>query len=541
MFSVVAFQKYQEVEHQADTPVFPLAMPSQRDHSVLTELHFFSFYPWESVKRPFCAHRARFCLPHQCRATALAILASLTAIIMLISMCSFARRKTKRPQFVSRKLAGNKSIPSRGPGICEDTPGESNASSSDEGSPLVASLDVTEPSAKRLKIVLGEDGCDEAAAGPSELFSPYRHRREKPAKREAQASQPDHSGPHASVQEVGEESQAQPDVLEPSKPPGQQPFRCGPDEGTPISQNDAPLDFLPNEENSLEMAAACALLLLKQRPAISGAPTGEMVRQKEEAQQPLTPGKDSPPFWESSTQAIQLQPPEATACPPDSDENPFVPGLYPPSLIPPGKHSFFNLPALEPGVVPRAINLTRAMCYGLSLPAPPKLLSEVRTVLKKNSLSQQDADALAGLLERLISHCYHHQRTKVRVADYRRSCDRLIVRFLLLDAIVSGFSVLGQHPHFSWWQQFVQLMPHQYEMRSKKKNSKQELLAKALSKAVALLKTGVRPSDPALFKLKYMIFCSTRSTQRLDTSHYDSWRADCPDYFVSSQGGPSAK
>lgn len=545
MISSVALQKYQGTEQQADISMFAFAAPSQPDWPALNTVDFFSFHPWKIEKRPVRAQRGRH---HSSGMTVQAVLASFAAILMLISVCGFARRASEYTRSLTRELAGDESTPPGGPDICRYTPEEPSSLSSDEKMPSLAPSEVLESSANMQKLVPEDGVCDQAAAKPSKLAPPPEQKHELPAKRKAfsaQPGQPYQPGPHLPVQQV-ERAQAEPEAPGPSESAGQEPPSSGSHEGTGLIPQDAFHSFAGGERSSAEMVAALGLLLLQQTAAIGGPPTGEIVHQGEELPQPSTSRAEPLQLVGPSTAATQLQPAGPAAEAAVADQDLYVPGLYPPSLVPPGSHPFFNLPALHPGVVPRTLNLNRACSYGIAAPSAHSLLNQARAVFVKDSLSQDDADTLVDLLERIISHCYYHQQGAVVTRRYIRVCDTLAIRFLLFDAIVSGFMVLRQFPSRLWWQGFVKVIPHRFTGRTERRyrgpqSSRHELLASALSKALETLKTGVRPSRSTLFKLKYMLFCSARATERLQVAEYEPWRNDCPDNSGGIQRGFKAE
>ncbi|CDJ52210.1 hypothetical protein EBH_0047810 [Eimeria brunetti] len=160
------------------------------------------------------------------------------------------------------------------------------------------------------------------------------------------------------------------------------------------------------------------------------------------------------------------------------------------------------------------------------------LLHRAHALLSREVLFPAQMKELAEVAEDLVAHSMQYQCANQANEVNCRANERLGVRFLVLDIVVSAFIVLGQTPGGDYWDSFAEtisdtapaLTPRSCYMGHLKFNTD---LAQALSSAMRILKTGRRPSVEDLLKIKMMLFCYNYSPKRFKAPEYDPWRQGC--------------
>ncbi|CDJ33092.1 uncharacterized protein EMH_0079990 [Eimeria mitis] len=158
------------------------------------------------------------------------------------------------------------------------------------------------------------------------------------------------------------------------------------------------------------------------------------------------------------------------------------------------------------------------------------LLVEARELLSKQFLYFDDMEKLAHVAEALIEHGTNHQRQDLSEHSPTRAVERLGMRFLLMDAVVSAFIVLGQKPDEKLWKSFTDAINHKpplghfYGMLGGRETWASQALQ--LSRAIETLKTGKRPKAADLVHLKRMLICSPSSHPRFKKPDFNPWRQD---------------
>lgn len=498
-----------------------------------------------------------------------AVVASVAAVLLLISMCSFAQNTNVQFLYTRLRLSEDTGDRCRESAVCEGTQKDTGSLSSDEGFRFVQA---SEPRTKKRKVLLWKEEAEEGAVGPSGFSSPLRIKREPPLRPQewgVQQGQLQQPVPSSS----GEGSETAYHLPDPPgktpKPSTQQPPTGSLHEGEGVVLGNKSAAMAPEGRSFREVLAATALLLLHEPSGIAGGSDTEKVHRGHEEPQPSTfaAGMEGSlpagvvrarlpmvkkgdvqraPCPVSDFSEVELQQFAVAPMPEDADEDPALADLYPPSLVPPVDHPFSRLPGLNPGGVPKKFDPVRALYPGIASSQPGRLLVNIRELFAKASLSQQEADMLVEKTERLVAHCHYHQKAQASRTDSRRAADLLATRFLLLEAIVSAFIITGQHPSASWWRHFVAGVPHEVFLVQSERlvyfKSRHKLLATALSRGLAALKKGIRPNDKDVFKYKYMIFCLPRNSEVFNRPLYSPWRSDCsrfagPNKALSSSGG----
>lgn len=523
------------------------ATPNQRRDQATNETEVTSAYSHEVVNLPCGWGPCRFCVYNFCGTLAKPVLASLVAVLLLIYMCSFGRRGTKRLHYVGRNLSDDEAASQRESGICGEVGDEADTSSSSEKEAATLPLpELLAPSVARTpKRAFGEDEGDEKEAGPPRLPLPFKKRRFIFATPPVPPSQPLAA---EGVQQV----QHPPFPAGPTKPSAQRLPGAVSGEGA----GDSSAGAKPLARLSKELDAADALLLLQQSPQISRSFGEETKQHMEEDPQPSTSSAGLPPFPSRAAfskeelgeshdahdtahlapapSGQEGQPQEAgpAGAPARLPAAPSSGRLGLPVEVPPN-HSFFRLPRLEAGVTLRPLNLNRALATGLASYRPLPIMREARRLFAKESLSQEEANALAGQIEELLAHIYYYQRDDVDQKNVTNAVEKLGHRLLLLDAVVSYYQVAGHPRPPPWWDKFTNLIPHVYVGRLYGGSGPAPVnyrdFAFALSEALVTLKSGIRPPNDVLYRLKYRLLCSEKLLKKFRSKGFEPWRAECPD------------
>ena len=196
-------------------------------------------------------------------------------------------------------------------------------------------------------------------------------------------------------------------------------------------------------------------------------------------------------------------------------------------------HPFVRLPRrmVEMKVPWCYVDLRRALatCPGRRDAVP--LLQEAHDLLSLRFLSVTDTVNLAYIARNLVGNAVNHQTQDLSDHQTSRAVERLGIRFLLLDAVVSTFIVLEQTPDPSLWKSVVDSISHAAPPLTIRGNSAGRqtffsFLGQQLSRAMQTLKTGRRPDASDLVKIKRMLFCLDASPTRFKSQEFDRWRAD---------------
>ncbi|CDI78881.1 hypothetical protein EAH_00038170 [Eimeria acervulina] len=208
--------------------------------------------------------------------------------------------------------------------------------------------------------------------------------------------------------------------------------------------------------------------------------------------------------------------------------NPDDPGGTPgPSHAEMMQHPFVRLPRpmVDEGTALPQVDLKHAVEQIPGRRDVVLLLQRAHDLLLQEALRANGLKQLTNIAMHLISHAMNHQTQKVSDQKIGRAVDRLGVRFLLLDVVVSTLLVLGQEPAAAYWQRFVDAMPHDGPAESMRQPFS-FFLAQDLSSAMVTLKTGRRPPPHVLLKIKRMLFCTSGSPFRYRRRDFDRWRID---------------
>ncbi|CDI85898.1 hypothetical protein, conserved [Eimeria praecox] len=200
------------------------------------------------------------------------------------------------------------------------------------------------------------------------------------------------------------------------------------------------------------------------------------------------------------------------------------------------EHPFVHLPRRIVEQPPSGflVDMKRAVKMPGKRHAVP-LLRKAHDLLLMRFLAPSHMKELAEVTEELIRHGMLYQQLDLSQHLTCRALDRLGIRFLLLDSVVSAFMVLGQEPSYEYWKVFTEAISHAVPPPTVRGNCEGRsffytVLAQQLSWAIQVLKTGRRPAPEHLLRIKRMLFCSRFSPDRMKTPDFLPWRKDdCSD------------
>ncbi|CDI75310.1 hypothetical protein EPH_0004930 [Eimeria praecox] len=203
----------------------------------------------------------------------------------------------------------------------------------------------------------------------------------------------------------------------------------------------------------------------------------------------------------------------------------------PHKLNSPEDHPFVRLPRTVtsttlPGLM---VDLRGAVNSSCGMREVVPLLRKAYELLSRSILLPGHMLELSQITKFLMMHAMHHQHTDLSQHQSSHAVVRLGVRFLVLNAVVSGLMVLGQVPDDELWGRFTAAISHAAPARPESNSGRPNLSlsrAQILSKALALLKTGKRPEPAELLKIKDMLFCLPSSPEFFKKDRFDQWRKD---------------
>ncbi|CDJ60319.1 hypothetical protein, conserved [Eimeria maxima] len=194
-------------------------------------------------------------------------------------------------------------------------------------------------------------------------------------------------------------------------------------------------------------------------------------------------------------------------------------------------HPFYRLPKLETGARLKEFSVRDAFEYSKTLRVHEPLLHYIRSSLVKDTLSEDEANGVLRISERLVSHLYHFQATAVSTLRPSNAVSVLGRRYLMLDALAGAVQVLGPPMRArEWWQKLVGavqsrvvLFPSVYRDERARAYA---ALAVRLSTAIDVLKQGIRPDASETVSLKRDLLCREVCHPEFRRPPYDPWRRD---------------
>ena len=176
------------------------------------------------------------------------------------------------------------------------------------------------------------------------------------------------------------------------------------------------------------------------------------------------------------------------------------------------EQAFYHIPFLQSHMGLRTLDAGRAFSVVHSAQRIFPSVWHAQGLLSPQTISAGELHTLIGLTERIISHCVRHERRPVAWA-MSRAVAKLGLRFLMVDIVFCTLQLLGENVLTGPWVEFINAMPHEVPLKGcpsfcagqRRFNA---TLARALSEAMAIFKSGVRPAKDHIIWLKRMLFCS---------------------------------
>ncbi|CDJ60991.1 hypothetical protein EMWEY_00036910, partial [Eimeria maxima] len=199
------------------------------------------------------------------------------------------------------------------------------------------------------------------------------------------------------------------------------------------------------------------------------------------------------------------------------------------------EHPFVRLPRRAEDTFwgPICVDFEQALSSTSGLRNPIPLLHKARALLLKGVLSRQEMRELRQITQNLMEHAVHYQNQNVEGFRGSYAVERLGVRFMVLDVVVSTLIVLDQTPKPEDWQAFVSTISHDVAPLADRRSragrpNLSATRALELSRAIQTLKRGVRPEPRDLLRIKRMLLCLPTSPRNFQTAEFDPWREqDC--------------
>ncbi|KAL8438763.1 hypothetical protein Efla_003055 [Eimeria flavescens] len=168
------------------------------------------------------------------------------------------------------------------------------------------------------------------------------------------------------------------------------------------------------------------------------------------------------------------------------------------------------------------------------------LMNEARALLVLPSLSSEQLDQLALVMQQLVSYGYHYERRSMSGERRGRVCQVFARRYFLLDTVLAGLSVLGESASGPWWEAFAGAVSHEADERqggSRMKFlpvSRNRDLANRLGEALEILKAGKRLFAEETVNLKRELLFPPAAPRGFSRRRWDAWRKDDGDYRSTS-------
>ncbi|CDJ51154.1 hypothetical protein EBH_0039730 [Eimeria brunetti] len=237
---------------------------------------------------------------------------------------------------------------------------------------------------------------------------------------------------------------------------------------------------------------------------------------------PATAKTTSAPTTGSALQSL-VSTPAVTALLREHDNSPATPKGHP----------FLHLPKRIVRTTPASylVDLRRAVTTRPGRRDLVLLLQKAHDLLARQILYFNDIMELRRVAEGLIEHAVNHQFHDVSKQRVGRAVERLGLRFLLMDAVVCTFIVLGQKAEAKYWRMFTRAINHAPPLLPFLGSYVRQptfafSLSQELSSAIQTLKKGRRPKAADLLQIKRRLFCMASSPARFKKPDFERWRQD---------------
>ncbi|CDJ43115.1 hypothetical protein, conserved [Eimeria tenella] len=193
-------------------------------------------------------------------------------------------------------------------------------------------------------------------------------------------------------------------------------------------------------------------------------------------------------------------------------------------------HPFVRLPVLAPGVKPRKTLDISDLSMARNLPIVTHL-KVVRDLFALPVLGLANANMLVTAVEELAIRAIALMTVSVSQLRPSNAVRALGRRFLVFNALHSAMRVLGNNTQLEYlWREMLRVVPTEYSHEGPRtfcpKSEFQFTLAKELSSAMELYKTGKGPTEEQELKIKRALFCSAYSPGCFLETQWDQWRLD---------------
>ncbi|KAL8424937.1 hypothetical protein Efla_007578 [Eimeria flavescens] len=330
-----------------------------------------------------------------------------------------------------------------------------------------------------------------------------------------------------------------------------------------LSQESSHIEQLPQLRESLVQSGTAGFAHSQQHGGSSTAVDGEFVVKKEAAALPAGLHVENQPHTSSTASTASSLLGSST----DADANGGLamngaeeqpPDVGPPtSLVPlaevpprqpwaPNVHPYVRLPVVDPAAVQRNFcpdGYIDPRYYTTPAVGP---LQTIRILFLKPSLNPEEVEELFRAAEALVN--YYRRRVKPILKHHRpfQVLRRLTMDFLVLDALVAARYILGERMLMgNWWSAFIQHFPTQVKFNLPPRGVRAASLTnlkrvKRLLEVIQIYKTGVRPGDKQIVKLKRMIFDLRYATSPYRGPAFDRWREDDMLFLRSNEDAGNA-
>ncbi|CDI85178.1 hypothetical protein EPH_0014550 [Eimeria praecox] len=194
-------------------------------------------------------------------------------------------------------------------------------------------------------------------------------------------------------------------------------------------------------------------------------------------------------------------------------------------------HPFCRLPKVMVKQIPNPlmIDFRRAVTAGLGRRNPMPLLHKIQQVMGMDGLYLSHIKELSDAVTELIGHAMYHQKLDVSKYENFRAAEKLGVRFLVMDAVVSTLILLDQRVDAGLWKTFIDSISDVLPSQTPRGNYAGKpafytSLVRELGNAIKLLKSGQRPIRAELVKIKQMLICNPLSPARFRERDFTPWR-----------------
>ncbi|CDJ58314.1 hypothetical protein EMWEY_00015040 [Eimeria maxima] len=195
-------------------------------------------------------------------------------------------------------------------------------------------------------------------------------------------------------------------------------------------------------------------------------------------------------------------------------------------------HPFVRLPRRLMYNTPRSlmVDINTALCRQARRDVGD-FITRAHHLLSKSVLTPHEMGDLASVAEELITHAYFRQCCDLTYHSSTRSFDRLGLRFVILDIIVSTFIVLGQTPDPNAWRAFTEKVSHKPPPIPTLVGAIRHYhfygsWAHRISLAIQKLKRLERPDPLELVNIKRVLFCANVSPLIFKRPEFDAYRED---------------